>query len=75
MRIKNHIESNPKIMLGKPVIKGTRVTVEIILRKLSDGFSKSDILEMYPHIKTDDIQACIAYAADVIQSEKVIEAA
>jgi len=75
MEIKNYIESNPKIMLGKPVIKGTRITVEIVLRKLSDGFSKKDICEMYPHIKTDDIQACIAYAAEVIQSEKVISAA
>jgi len=62
-------------MLGKPVIKGTRITVEIVLRKLSDGFSKNDILEMYPHIKTEDIQACIAYAAEVIESEKVIKAA
>lgn len=75
MEIKNHIEANPKIMLGKPVIKGTRITVEIVLRKLSDGFSKNDILEMYPHIKTEDIQACIAYAAEVIESEKVIKAA
>ncbi len=73
MEIKNHIESNPEIMLGKPLVKGTRITVEIILRKLSDGFSKEDILQMYPHIKTDDIQACIAYAAEVIQSEKVIK--
>ena len=75
MEIKKHIEANPKIMLGKPIIKGTRITVEIILRKLSNGFSKKDILEMYPHINTDDIQACISYAADVIQSEKVIKAA
>lgn len=73
MELKNCIESNPTIMLGKPVIKETRITVEIILRKLSDGFSKKDILEMYPHIETDDIQACIAYAVAVIQSEKIIE--
>ncbi len=75
MNIVNHIESNPKIMLGKPVIKGTRLTVELILTKLSDGFTLKDILGMYPHIKANDIQACLAYAAAVIQSEQMIKVA
>jgi len=75
MEIRNYIEANPKIMLGKPIIKGTRITVELILTKLSDGFSKEDILGMYPHIKDVDIDACLAYAARVIQSEEVIKAA
>ena len=75
MDIGNYIESDPKKMLGKPVIKGTRITVELILTKLSDGFSGEEILEMYPNLKPADIQACIAYAAEVIQSEKMIKAA
>ncbi len=44
------IERNPQVMLGKPVMKGTRITVEYIMRKLADGFTVNDILEMYPHL-------------------------
>lgn len=75
MDILNFIESKPNMMLGKPIIKGTRITVELILTKLSDGFSNIEILEMYPILKNEDIQACIAYAAKVIQSEQIIDAA
>ena len=62
-------------MLGKPIIKGTRITVELILTKLSDGFSMDDILSMYPNLKAEDIKACIAYAAAIVQSEEMIKAA
>jgi uncharacterized protein (DUF433 family) len=72
---KDHIESNPDIMLGKPVIKGTRITVELLLRKLADGYDSKEILEMYPHLKPEDISAAILYAASVIESEEVIKAA
>lgn len=75
MDILNHIESNPKVMLGKPVIKGTRIPVELVLTKLSDGFSIAEIIEMYPHITEQDILSCLAYAAQVIQSEQIINAA
>lgn len=73
--VKNYIESNPQIMLGKPVIKGTRITVELLLTKLADGYDPDEILEMYPHITRDDIFAAIAYAALVIGNEEVIKAA
>ncbi len=69
------IERNPNVMLGKPVIKGTRITVELIMRKLADGFTIGDILEMYPHITPEQVQAAFAYAADKIANEIVIEAA
>lgn len=69
------IERNPDVMLGKPVIKGTRITVELIMRKLADGFTIGDILEMYPHITQEQVQAAFAYAADKIANEIVIEAA
>jgi uncharacterized protein (DUF433 family) len=75
VNFKDHIESNPDIMLGKPVIKGTRVTVELLLRKLADGYKAEEILEMYPHLKPEDISAAIMYAALVIESEEVIKAA
>jgi uncharacterized protein (DUF433 family) len=68
------IERNPQIMLGKPVIKGTRITVELIMRKLADGFTVSEILEMYPHLTMEQAQAAFAYAADKIANEIILEA-
>lgn len=70
---KTLIESNHKIMLGKPVIKGTRITVELILRKLSEGASISDILENYPHLNYEQINACFEYAADLLENEEVLD--
>ena len=69
------IERNPEIMLGKPVIKGTRLTVELLMRKLSDGFTVGDILEMYPHLKLVQLQAAFAFAADKIANEIILEPA
>ena len=51
------IEINPAIMMGKPVIRGTRITVELILRKLAEGASEGELLEDYPHLTTEDIRA------------------
>jgi uncharacterized protein (DUF433 family) len=58
------IEINPAVMLGKPVIRGTRIPVELLLRKLSEGASTTDLLDAYPRLSEDDIRACLAYAAD-----------
>lgn len=60
----NRIHTDPAIMFGKPVIRGTRITVELILRKLADGWSRDDLFEAYPHLKPEDVQAALAYAAD-----------
>ncbi|HEY7548373.1 MAG TPA: DUF433 domain-containing protein [Hyphomicrobiaceae bacterium] len=60
------IASDPKVMLGKPCIKGTRITVELILRWLSEGRTFAELLEAYPHISEDDIKAALAYAADTV---------
>jgi len=60
-------------MLDKPVIKGTRITVELILRKLSEGYNTSEILEMYPQLKQSQILAVLEYAADVLSKEVIIE--
>ncbi len=73
--IKAHIESNPKIMLGKPLIKGTRITVELILQKMADGYNPEEIIDMFPHLKISDVYASISYAALVIANEEVIKAA
>jgi len=69
---KERIKVDPDIMLGKPFIKGTRITVELILRKLSEGMTIEDILKAYPHITKDDILAAISYSADVISKEELI---
>jgi uncharacterized protein (DUF433 family) len=66
------IEINPKIMLGKPVIRGTRITVELVLRKLAEGASHRELLEAYPHLTGDDIQAAITYAADTLAHEETV---
>ncbi len=58
------IERNPQVMLGKPIIKGIRITVELLMRKLADGFTVEDILSMYPHITLEQVRAAFAYAAD-----------
>ncbi len=73
MEYKQRIESNYQIMLGKPVIKGTRITVELILKKLAGGFTVDDLLGSYDQLKKEDILAAIEYAANVIADEETIE--
>lgn len=63
------IISDPAVMLGKPVIAGTRLTVEMILRKLGAGESMEQILESHPRLTRDGIQAAIQYAADAVSTE------
>ncbi len=66
------IEVNPQILTGKPVIKGTRISVELILRMLSQGISGKEILEEYPHLTKEDIKAALAYAAESLAVEEVL---
>lgn len=70
---RNHIHADPEIMLGKPVIKGTRVPVELILRKLGEGEEIEDLLQAYPHLTREDILATLSYSADVIGTEEMVE--
>jgi uncharacterized protein (DUF433 family) len=68
----DRIEINPAIMFGKPVIKGTRITVELILRKLAGGMTVDEILTDHPHLVVDDIYAAAAFAADYLAQEEII---
>ncbi len=68
------IVSDPKVMMGKPVIRGTRITVEIILRLLGQGRTVEELLDAYPDLTRQDIQAAQAFAADYIAGEKVLVA-
>ena len=70
MGTSNRIEINPDVMRGKPVIRGTRVTVELLLRKLSEGATEESLLDSYPHLTREDIKAAIAYAADTIAQQR-----
>lgn len=65
------IVSDPKIMVGKPVIKGTRITVELILRKLAAGQTVEEILEDYPHLTREGIAAALEYAAESVRFDHV----
>lgn len=75
MDYRDYIESNAAVMLGKPVIKGTRIPVELVLRLLSEGASVADILAGYPGLNEVSVQAALAYASDVIANETIISAA
>lgn len=71
---RDRIVVDPKIMTGKPVIKGTRLTVDHIIQLLAEGWSTSQIIEEYPGVTAEDVGACLAYASELIRSEKVYPA-
>jgi len=75
MHHEKYIWRNPEIMLGKPVIKGTRITVELLIRKFAEGYTVKEIIESYPHLGTEQIYAALAYAADIIANEEILEGA
>jgi uncharacterized protein (DUF433 family) len=68
----DRIEVNPKVMMGKPVIRGTRLTVEMIVRKLSEGATDADLLAAYPRLTQEDIRAALGYAADTMAHEETL---
>ena len=67
--VTGRLEVNPNVMLGKPVVKGTRIPVELILRKLSEGASMSDLIDTYPRLTVEDIHTCSGFAADMVAHE------
>ncbi|MCP9290611.1 DUF433 domain-containing protein [Gracilimonas sediminicola] len=69
MEWKDHIVSEPKVLFGKPRVKGTRISVELILDKLGNGVTKEELMESYPNLTEHQIQACISFAADKLKSE------
>jgi uncharacterized protein (DUF433 family) len=67
----DRISVDPKILVGKPVIIGTRIAVEFVVELLGRGWTTQQILQEYDHLTLEDIQACLAYAGDVLKSERV----
>ena len=72
MAINDRIVVDPKIMQGKPVIKGARIPVELILRKLGEGATERDVLDAYPNLTAADLRAAMTYAADALAHEENI---
>jgi uncharacterized protein (DUF433 family) len=71
MEWQDRIAIDPKILVGKPVVKGTRLAVEFIIDLLAQGWPESEILRNYPGLAHEDVQACLAYASETLRAEKV----
>jgi uncharacterized protein (DUF433 family) len=72
MTAHDRIEINAKIMLGKPVIRGTRIPVELIVRKMAEGADEKAVLQAYPTLTSTDVHAALRYAADSLAHEEVV---
>jgi uncharacterized protein (DUF433 family) len=71
MEWRGHIVIDPRILVGKPVIKGTRISVELIIDLLAAGWTHAQVLDSYPTLKAADIRACLAYASELLHSERI----
>jgi uncharacterized protein (DUF433 family) len=67
------IHADPKIMLGKPVIRGTRIPVDLLLRKLGEGAAEEELLDAYPRLTREDIRAALTYAAELVAGQETLE--
>jgi uncharacterized protein (DUF433 family) len=67
----DRIELKPQVLCGKPIIKGKRISVEHVIKLLGDGWSEADVLRSYPYITSEDVKAYLAYAGDLLASERV----
>jgi len=74
MEWQDRIETKPEVLAGKPVVAGTRIPVELVIELLAQDWPRDEILEQYPALSPADIQACLHYASDRIQSERVYPA-
>ncbi|MEW5804757.1 MAG: DUF433 domain-containing protein [bacterium] len=72
-QIRERITVNPEVMVGKPTIRGLRITVEQILKALASGVTINELLEDYPELEHKDIQAALLYAAELVSEEQVFE--
>lgn len=72
MTVTERIEINPNVMLGKAVIRGTRIPVELLLRKMSEGATHADLLDAYPRLTREDLHAAMRFAADTLAHEEVV---
>ena len=71
MNWQDRITADPKVLVGKPVVKGTRISVELVIDLLAAGWTQEQILDSYPNLTAEDIRACLAYAGELLHAEKV----
>jgi len=71
MNLLDRITVNPDVLVGKPTIRGLRISVEQIIKALAAGLTEDEILDEYPELKKDDIKAALLYASKVLESEKI----
>jgi uncharacterized protein (DUF433 family) len=62
---------DPKVLVGKPIIKGTRIAVEFVVDLLARGWTLEEILKEYDHLTREDIRACLAYASELLRTERI----
>jgi uncharacterized protein (DUF433 family) len=72
MNWKDHIEVNPAVLVGKPIIKGTRISVELILDRVADGWTMEDVLAAYPHINQADVLTALSFASELFKEETFV---
>lgn len=72
MNWKDRITVDPKVLVGKPIIRGTRISVELLMDRLADGWSMEQILESYPRVTRDDVLAAISFVTEVFREEDYI---
>ena len=72
MNWKDYIEVNPAVLVGKPIIKGTRISVELILDRLADGWTVEDVLASYPHISREGVLAALSFASELFKEETFV---
>ena len=68
---RDHIGVDPQILVGKPIVKGTRISVELVIDLLASGWTEQQVLDSYPTLNANDVRACLAYASEILHSEKV----
>ena len=71
MNLRDQITVDPNVLVGKPIIKGTRISVEFVIDLLGRGWTTEQILREYDHLTAENLQACLAYASEVLKSERV----
>ncbi len=71
----SRITLDPQVLAGKPIVRGTRISVELVVGLFAEGWTEADIIENYPNLSRDDIRACLAYARDALASEKIYPSA
>jgi uncharacterized protein (DUF433 family) len=68
-----HIHSNPEILRGKPIVRGTRLSVDFLLGLFANGWTEEQVLESYPHLTPEDLRAIFAFAAEIASEQRVFD--